>query len=149
MGIADNMLAAFRGYSLTLREYGNGVVFPLCFILGIVLTRYIWQSYMDDPRGWRNKAGMDTAVAFWWLFAAEGIRSGCAWAVLNAQNDSEPLVGVPLDWAGFGFTLGVTVMVFVLLRCLYIFTNSRRNANALLVVSVLFTAAFLLIGNIS
>jgi cytochrome b561 len=149
MGIIDNVLAVFRGYNLVLREYGNGVVFPLCVVLMLVLARYIWQSYTDDPRGWRNKPGMATAIAFWWIFVAEGIRSGSAWAVLNAQNESEPLVGTSLDWASLGFTVGVTLLVIILLRCLFMFTANRRNANALLFASILFTAAFLFLGNIT
>lgn len=121
------MLEWFRGYNLFVREWGNGIVYPLCACLLVVVLCFLIRTYVESPEGWRHKKGVDTAYLFLGIFLAEGLRALSAWVPLAAQNDGRKLSPVIEDLVSFGFTLGVTLMVAVLLRSMWLFSPIERK----------------------
>lgn len=121
------MLDWFKGYNLFIREWGNGIVYPLCACLLVVIACFLIRSYLEDPKGWREKKGVDTAHIFFGLFLAEGLRAVSAWVPLDAQNEGRKLSPALEDFVSFGFTAGVMLMVVILLRCVWVYSPIERR----------------------
>ena len=121
------MLDWFRGYNMIIREWGNGVVYPLCACLLVVIVCFLIRTYLEDPRGWREKKGVETAHIFFGMFLAEGLRAISAWVPLAAANEGRKLSPFLEDVVSFGFTLGVGLMVLILLRSMWVFSPIERK----------------------
>jgi hypothetical protein len=121
-------------YQALIREYINGVGMVLCMTLAIMITVFLWDTFLTskDGRTWTHIPGVPTACALWWVFTAESYRTGSIWWLYNVGKYShsspypEPAnIGVFNEAgfiASFGYLVAGIMLCVGLLRAIYIFT---------------------------
>lgn len=79
--------------NLLAREWLNAGLIPLNACIIVIISYTLIQAYRNPPEGmsWTSAPGIKSACAFWWVFFADFIRAGMAWAFLNAQNEGREL----------------------------------------------------------
>lgn len=138
-------------YQALIREYINGVGMVLCLTLSLMISIFLWDSWVSssDGKSWTSMPGVPTACALWWIFTAESYRTGAIWWLYNVgkHNHSSPY---PVDMSGpgigvfneagffasFGYLLAGLMLCFGLLRGIYIFTPPQWKRRVWLYASV-------------
>lgn len=72
-----------------IRECINGAAMVLCFNLAVVISSYLYDTWLEsEPRNiaqWRSIPGVPTACALFWLFLFESDRCGSVWWIYHAS----------------------------------------------------------------
>jgi hypothetical protein len=120
-----------------IREMINGTAFILCLTLALMITVFLWDTWVIKwpltYHEWADVPGVPTACALWWIFASEAYRTANVWLTYNlgkieASADlGRTIVGVGMFGGGtaastVGYLLAGLVLNAALLRCIYIFT---------------------------
>ena len=138
MDMVLKALSVFSGWNLVIREYGNGVVLCLCFILATVIGSFLMRTYsaVGVFSVWRKTDGAQTACILLWLLMAEGLRSLCAFIPLNALNDGLQLSETATNIDSLGFTIAVLALALVLIRAVFLFQERDRIGLTLTVAVI-------------
>lgn len=143
----EQALGFFRGYNLFIREWGNGVLYPLGAYLAFVSCTFLWRVYRASPVAWRDEPGVALACAFVWIFAGESARAGSAWLALNAQRETRALPPMVEDMASLAFALAAACLVGVFFRCIWLFADEGKGVRETF-TAILWTAAILALSNL-
>lgn len=131
---------------LIIREWLNGSLFPLSFMLASILLIFLLDLMLKYGRDFRTMEGVPTAIVLFWLFAADSWRAGFVWLTLRMINDGQDIPDW-LQWAtNMGFIFTALILIATMLRATYLFTPPRWG-HAYWLLSVSVTLAFLLVSH--
>jgi hypothetical protein len=137
-----------KGYNLFVREWGNGMSFPLCAAIVVVLTMHFYNVHRSNPRGWAKGDGFNWATTLYFLFIAEGLRSFSVWIPLRAANHGARLSMLAENLVSISFIVSYALLVAVVMRCLWMFASPPPIRKFwTLVLSLAGTAAILTLAN--
>lgn len=156
------MIDFLLGYQALIREIINGYAFVLLLTLTLMITVFLWDTWVKEGPmtydRWARFPGVATACCLWWIFGAEAYRTCNVWLTYNLGKMmaratlSQSLTGFSgvgmFSASGVSSTLGYLVagLIFnlALMRAIYIWTppdwKSRvwlyASAGALIFVSI-------------
>lgn len=139
-------LSFLRGWNLFIREWGNGLIYPLGAYLAGMSCIFLWRTYRASPVAWRDEPGVALACAFVWFFLGESMRAGSAWLALNAQAEGRKLQPMTEDIASLVFALAAATLLAVFFRCIWIFAPQGKQIKEM-AYAVLWTALVLAVAN--
>lgn len=122
-----------------IREYINGAAMVLCLTLTIMITIFLWDTWVTTlahrdwlthyRNNWTRTPGVPTACALWWIFAAETYRTGAIWWLYTIGSREvrrdNPGLGVFSEagfWPSFGYLIAGLILIAALLRAIQRFT---------------------------
>lgn len=132
------MIDYLVSHQALIREYINGVAFVLLSTLSLMITIFLFDTWMEkrpkDLREWGQISGVKTACALWWVFSSESYRTFNVWVsytsgrkVLHLSDSLDVSLGVGVfGTASMSSILGYLAagMIFcaALMRSITIFT---------------------------
>lgn len=132
---------------LLIREWLNGGLFPLSFMLAAILATFMINTRRLVGDGWTKEPGVSTACVLFWIFTADAWRAGSVWITLRVLNDGGSLP----EWleiaTSLGFVLTAALLIGAMIRAIYMFTP-RTLKNVYWIVSVVVTILFLIASHL-
>lgn len=131
------MIGILVQHQALMRELINGVAFILFLTLVLMITIFLWDTWVtknpDTIEKWRETEGVKTACCLWWIFSAEAYRTCNVWISYNlgkVRPDgslAESIVGVGIfSHSTLASTLGYltagVILCAGLLWAIYIWT---------------------------
>jgi len=130
------MIDFLLGQQALIREIINGYAFVLCLTLTIMITVFLWDTWIKEGpmsyERWSKFPGVQTACCLWWIFGAEAYRTCNVWLTYNlgrmaARATLGDAIGVGMFSASsasstLGYLLAGTVLNLALMRAIYIWT---------------------------
>jgi hypothetical protein len=119
-----------------IRELINGAAFVLFLTLTVMITVYLWDTWIDEGplplEKWNQVPGVPVSCFMWWVFAAEAYRTANVWmSYVQGKTPSadltQSITGVGIFSASsvnstIGYLLAGVVLCGWLLRGIYLFT---------------------------
>lgn len=133
---------------LLIREWVNGGLFPLSFMLALILFVFMVNTWRIVGDGWAHAKGISTACVLFWIFSLDALRAGFVWFTYRVVNDG----GVVPPWletaVAAGFIATGVGLVVAMIACIYKFTPAKLG-HSYWILSVCITIAFLLISHLA
>jgi hypothetical protein len=131
-------------YQALIRELINGALFVLFLTLTIMITVYLWDTWIKEGPlpldKWNEVPGVPTSCFLWWVFAAEGYRTFNVWSAYvqgkTPKADlTQSITGVGIFSASsinstIGYLLAGVILCAALLRGIYVFTPPDWKGRA-------------------
>lgn len=132
------MIDGLLGHQALIREIINGVAFILLLTLVLMISVFLWDTWIKDGPmpydKWSKWPGVSTACCLWWIFAAECYRTCNVWLSYNLgkvemKSNLGQTLGVGIFSAStvystVGYLVAGIVLNLALLRAIYIWTPS-------------------------
>lgn len=133
---------------LLIREWLNGGLFPLSFMLALILSVHMASAYQRVGAGWTKAPGVQTACVLFWIFTADAWRAGFVWFTLRIINDGGTLPAWVETATTMGFIATAVMLIAAMVRCIYQFTPARLG-HSYWILSVAITVAFLIVSHLA
>jgi hypothetical protein len=130
------MIDFLMGNQALIREIINGYAFILLLTLTIMITVFLWDTWVrEGPWSydrWSHFPGVPTACCLWWIFGAEAYRTCNVWLTYNlGKVESRATMGQAIGVGMFSANSAVSTICYMfaalvlnlaLLRAIYIWT---------------------------